>query len=159
MISNNDLLTILEKEFATTLKVMHAFPVEKSDFKPHDKSLTAIKLVSIFVFELYLMDYALGGPLDPSMFGTYQPSSVDDVITEFTKLTTFFVEKLRSSTDEQMSNTVEFAGKPFTASDMLLMLIHDQIHHRGQLTIYVRMAGGQVPSIYGPSADDTSTNL
>jgi uncharacterized damage-inducible protein DinB len=38
-------------------------------------------------------------------------------------------------------------------------MLHDQIHHRGQLTVYVRMAGGMVPSIYGPSADDTATNL
>ena len=34
------------------------------------------------------------------------------------------------------------------------MMICDRIHHRGQLSVYVRMAGGKVPSIYGPSADD-----
>jgi uncharacterized damage-inducible protein DinB len=45
------------------------------------------------------------------------------------------------------------------ADDFLLMMICDQIHHRGQLTVYIRLAGGLVPSIYGPSADDPSTNL
>jgi uncharacterized damage-inducible protein DinB len=33
-------------------------------------------------------------------------------------------------------------------------LLHDQIHHRGQLTVYLRLAGGKVPSIYGPSGDE-----
>jgi uncharacterized damage-inducible protein DinB len=54
---------------------------------------------------------------------------------------------------------VEFAGRKFVADEFMLMMLHDQIHHRGQLTVYVRMAGGKVPSIYGPSADDSSTNL
>jgi uncharacterized damage-inducible protein DinB len=34
------------------------------------------------------------------------------------------------------------------------MFLHDQIHHRGQLTVHLRMAGGRVPSIYGPSKDE-----
>lgn len=160
MISKNDLLAILEKEFATTQKVLKAYPAAQNDFKPHEKSLTAVKLATTFVFELYLMEHALGAPLDSSVFSTYQPNSMTEVIAEFTKLTTAFTEKLSSVTnEEQLSATVEFAGKSFTASSMILMLIHDQIHHRGQLTLYVRMAGGQVPSIYGPSADDSSTNL
>ena len=42
----------------------------------------------------------------------------------------------------------------FATSDFLRFLLHDHIHHRGQLSVYVRMAGGRVPSIYGPSADE-----
>jgi uncharacterized damage-inducible protein DinB len=38
--------------------------------------------------------------------------------------------------------------------DFLWMILHDQIHHRGQMTVYSRIAGGTVPSIYGPSADE-----
>ena len=45
-----------------------------------------------------------------------------------------------------------------TLGDMLFGFLFDAIHHRGQLSIYVRlMAGGRVPSIYGPSADDPGT--
>jgi uncharacterized damage-inducible protein DinB len=39
-------------------------------------------------------------------------------------------------------------------SDILWIMLMDSIHHRGQLSVYVRMAGGKVPSIYGPSADE-----
>jgi len=38
--------------------------------------------------------------------------------------------------------------------DILWMALHDMIHHRGQLSVYIRIAGGKVPSIYGPSADE-----
>jgi uncharacterized damage-inducible protein DinB len=38
--------------------------------------------------------------------------------------------------------------------DLLWMVLHDQIHHRGQFSIYLRMADGKVPSIYGPTADE-----
>jgi uncharacterized damage-inducible protein DinB len=38
--------------------------------------------------------------------------------------------------------------------DFLWFLLCDQIHHRGQLSVYLRMAGGKVPSIYGPSGDE-----
>jgi uncharacterized damage-inducible protein DinB len=33
-------------------------------------------------------------------------------------------------------------------------MLHDQIHHRGQFSVYLRMVGGKVPSIYGPSGDE-----
>jgi uncharacterized damage-inducible protein DinB len=44
-----------------------------------------------------------------------------------------------------------------TVSDFAWFMLFDQIHHRGQLAVYVRMAGGKVPSIYGPSADEPWT--
>jgi len=43
---------------------------------------------------------------------------------------------------------------PITRMNWLWFLLHDQIHHRGQLSIYLRMAGGKLPSIYGPTADE-----
>jgi uncharacterized damage-inducible protein DinB len=61
--------------------------------------------------------------------------------------------------DEQFSETVKFPVAPKTIGDVpkgqfLWMLLCDQIHHRGQFSIYLRMAGGKVPSIYGPTADE-----
>ena len=48
--------------------------------------------------------------------------------------------------------TPAFAAEP--AGAIASMMLWDQIHHRGQLSVYLRMAGGSVPSIYGPSADE-----
>ena len=43
---------------------------------------------------------------------------------------------------------------PVSVKDLVWGMLHDQIHHRGQLSVYLRIVGGKVPSIYGPSADE-----
>jgi uncharacterized damage-inducible protein DinB len=160
MISKQDLIKLSEKEFATTLKMMRAFPEDKKDFTPHERSSDALKLMRTFVFEMYLAQaYLLGDTLDRSKFQTYQPGSVTTVITDFEKETSEILKRMAQLSESDLSKTVEFGGRTFVADEFMLMMVHDQIHHRGQLSVYVRMAGGKIPSVYGPSADDTTTNL
>lgn len=160
MISKQDLLKLARKEFSTTLKVLRAFPVEKNEFKPHDRSSDAVKLTSTFVFEMWLLRMQLfAETFDRSQFKTYKPDNVETVTADFEKEANHALSQLESLPEEELNKTVRFAGHPIRADDFLLMMILDQVHHRGQLSVYVRMAGGKVPSIYGPSADDNSTNL
>ena len=61
--------------------------------------------------------------------------------------------------DAQLNTTVKFMTGPKKMSDLrrmdvLWFLLNDQIHHRGQFSVYLRMAGAKVPSIYGPSKDE-----
>jgi uncharacterized damage-inducible protein DinB len=157
--TKQDLQKLIEKEFATTLKVLKAYPAEKMDYTPHEKSSPAKKLMSTFIFGLYLMNYALGDTLDSSLFKTYQPQGLPNIIRDFEKLSSQILERVKNASEQSMLVQIDFAGMKFQAIEMLSMLVHDQIHHRGQLTVYLRIAGGLVPSIYGPSADDTTTNL
>lgn len=160
MINKQDLLSLLQKEFTTTIKVMHAFPGEKLDFTPHERSSTAKLLMSTFIFEMYLLSsYVLGEQIDNSKFKTYDPQDLKTLISDFEKETTAVIKGIESLSDADLLKSIEFGGRTFVANQFVLMMLHDQIHHRGQLSVYVRMAGGKVPSIYGPSADDTSTNL
>jgi len=160
MISKNDLLQLFRKEFATTLRVMKAFPEAEFEFKPHERSQEASRLMSTFVFEMYLMDsYVFGQPVDHNRFKSYKPENLATVIADFEKETAKIMDQLEDLPEEALSKNIEFGGSHFTADKFMLMMLHDEIHHRGQLTVYVRMAGGKVPSIYGPSADDASTNL
>jgi uncharacterized damage-inducible protein DinB len=160
MISKYDLIKLFKKEFATTVKVMRAYPEGKLEFRPHERSSEARKLMSTFIFELDLMaGYALGEILDREKFKTYKPETVPAVISDFEKRTKEILEKLEHVSDEDLARIVEFGGAKFPADEFMLMMLLDQIHHRGQLSVYVRMAGGKVPSIYGPSADDPGTNL
>lgn len=160
MISKEALLKILRKETETTLKVLRAYPAEKNDFKPHERSSDVKKLASTFVFEMYLFEmYLFGEPLDRTKFGTYQPESVQVIADDFGKESVRVVSRLEQMKEVDLTKTVKFAGHTFIADEFALMMIHDQIHHRGQLAVYVRMAGGKVPAIYGPSADDSSTNF
>ncbi len=160
MISKQDLLKRLKKESSTTLKVLHAFPDDKKDFKPHERSSNALKLSSTFVFEMYLLEMnLLGETLDRSIFQSYKPDSIKTVADDFERETSRVISRFEQLPEAELSKTIKFAGHSFGADEFVLMMICDQIHHRGQLSVYVRMAGGIVPSVYGPSADDTSTNF
>lgn len=160
MISKQDLIKLSRKEFDTTIKILTAYPESQDKFTPHERSSDALKLAKTFVFELYLAaTHLFGDEMDSSRFGSYNPESVKTVIADFKKEVAIYFERLEGLPEDQLNRTVEFAGRSWSADEFMLMMICDQIHHRGQLSVYVRMAGGKVPSIYGPSADDESTNL
>lgn len=160
MILKPDLIKMLQKEFATTEKVLYAYPENKLDFKPHERSQNARGLITTFIFEMFLMKiYAFGENINRAIFKEYNPDNLGILISDFTKHSSDIISGLRDIPEEKLSAAVEFAGTKFSASDFILMMLHDQIHHRGQLTVYLRMAGGKVPSVYGPSADDSSTNF
>lgn len=160
MIPKQDLQELFKKELTTTLKVMRAYPKDRPEYKPHEKSSDVIKLMSTFVFEMYLnKSFMFGEVLDRNKFKDYKPEGVGQVIADFEKEASEVSEKLNAMPEADLAKVIEFGGAKFTADRFFTMMLCDQIHHRGQLSVYVRLAGGQVPSIYGPSADDPSTNL
>ena len=70
-----------------------------------------------------------------------------------------FGNLIRNATEEELRETVTFFVGPkqmgqYVRLDWCWFLLHDEIHHRGQFSVYLRMADGKVPSIYGPSADE-----
>ena len=152
---------MLKKEFATTLKVLRAYPEGKETFKPGETSRSAMDIAKTFVFEIYLLEgHLFGDEIDRSKFKTYNPESMAVIIDDFEKQGSKILARLEELPEEDMvSKTAEFAGSKFPVDEFTLMMLHDQIHHRGQMTIYVRLAGGKIPSVYGPSADDPTTNL
>ena len=160
MITKENLLQIFKKEIATTLKAMRAFPEDKLEFTPHERSRNAKRTMSTFVFEMYLIEfYVFGEKLDRSVYQTYSPPDLKSLIADFEKESSRVVSMLEKSSDGEMNTSFEFAGKKYISDEFVMMIIHDQIHHRGQLCVYIRLAGGKVPSVYGPSADDPATNL
>jgi len=75
------------------------------------------------------------------------------------KVTSDFRALIKSTPDAKMDEKVHFFTAPktmgeFSRIDWLWFLLSDEIHHRGQLSVYLRMADGKVPSIYGPSGDE-----
>jgi uncharacterized damage-inducible protein DinB len=69
------------------------------------------------------------------------------------------VDLVNKMSDDQLRETIKFFTAPKTLGDVpkiqfLWMTLHDHIHHRGQFSIYLRMADGKLPSIYGPTADE-----
>ena len=87
------------------------------------------------------------------------PPTLDAIIQAFDDGHKKVADFVRNMRDEQFSETVQFPVGPGQMRDwpkieFLWMTLSDQIHHRGQFSIYLRMADGMVPSIYGPTADE-----
>jgi predicted enzyme related to lactoylglutathione lyase/uncharacterized damage-inducible protein DinB len=148
-----------EREHATTLKVLRAFPAEQSGFRPHERSNAALQLAWTFVLEERMM---LLGINRQSVVGSgfpAPPDSWEKVLDAFEEQHRRLLDRLRSASESDYAGTVTFFTGPnqmgdIPVSNFLWSMLSDQIHHRGQLSVYLRMAGGKVPSIYGPSADE-----
>jgi uncharacterized damage-inducible protein DinB len=153
------LLERYEINHAKTLSVLKAFPGAKSEFKPHERSNSALRLAWTFVVEERLLLKAIRGEeLLGSGFGS-PPETWDAVLDLFNKGYDDVVAALRDPSNPELKGTVTFFSGPKQTADMSIeaftgFMLDDQIHHRGQLSVYVRMAGGKVPAIYGPSADE-----
>ena len=155
-------LEAYEREQAITMKVLRAFPPEQAELRPHAMCKTARELAWVFVLERGLGKAGLanvfasgeaGGPSPAA------PASWDAVLVALEAAHADFRNTFASYTDEQLLEPIMFFGGPkklieMSRMDFAWFLLGDQIHHRGQLSIYLRMAGAKVPSIYGPTADE-----
>lgn len=146
-------------ESATTLKVLKAYPSEKADFKPHERSQTAKALAWNFVLGQVSVQQALDGTFTiPPNFPS-APQTWQEIINAYQTQEKKVLERLENVKESDLLRTVKFMSGPGDMKDFPIMqflwfIFSDGIHHRGQFSVYLRMAGGKVPSIYGPSADE-----
>lgn len=155
-------LNTFEREHATTLRVLRAYPIGKEPLRPHEKCKTAVDLAWIFAGEMGMLLTGLTTGFDwsnpPQMPPT--PATMDEVVATLDQMQKSVVQTVRNMSDEQLATeTVAFPSGPGQMGypsklEFLWFVLSDQIHHRGQFSIYLRMADGKVPSIYGPSADE-----
>src|SRR5688572_17201044 len=156
------LIEAIEREYQTTLKVLRAFPSDQTELRPHPKSKTAKDLAWMFVLERGLAKRVNTGTLDTGGKPPDPPETFEEIVSAFEQAQREYVELLRSYSDEQYNEDVTFLVAPKTPGpvrrlDFAWFLLFDEIHHRGQFSIYLRMANGKVPSIYGPTADEPWT--
>jgi uncharacterized damage-inducible protein DinB len=153
-------LDSFKREHETTMKVVRALPPESSEFKPHPRSNSTRQLAFTFLLEQKLLMAALTDSLKMTGKFPEAPESIKAIIEEFETDYPKVCQLIESVSDESLANTVQFPIGPgpqmgdWPKMEFLWFILCDQIHHRGQLSVYVRMAGGKVPSIYGPSADE-----
>lgn len=136
--------------------VMDALPPDRLDYRPDPRSRSASELVSHLAREQEM----LVGMMDEGRID-YENSVAEDfgeMRALWRKCTTELRNRLRNLDDAGWNRPVKFfmGGKQInetTTNEMLWGFLLDMIHHRGQLSTYIRPMGGKVPSIYGPSAD------
>lgn len=149
-----EFLTKLKAEFQTTSKVLKAFPQDKSEFQPHEKSQPARKLAWTLVIGPVAIRQALKNELTTPRNFPALPEQWNSVVEGFENESSTAAGTLEDANEEQLQGTVQYRTKVMTKKEYLWFVLSDHIHHRGQLTVYLRMIGGKVPSIYGPSADE-----
>jgi uncharacterized damage-inducible protein DinB len=148
-----------EREFQTTIKVLRAYPADKLDLKPAEKSKSARDLLSVYIGEQHFFSQILDGALDFTSQAPKPPPTLDEIVRASEHGNATLVAKIKRMSDASFEDTVNFPVAPKTMApvrkmDLCWMMLFDSIHHRGQISVYIRLAGGKVPSIYGPTADE-----
>jgi len=155
-------LDALDREHATTMKVLRAYPPDKADLKPHPKSKSARDLAWIFVLERGLGKAGLNNVFASGQVGGGPPPAPEkweDILSALEAAQVDYRKLFDSFSDDELMQPVKFFVGPGTLADFSRLafawfLLCDEIHHRGQISVYLRMADGRVPSIYGPSLDE-----
>lgn len=155
-------LDAFEPEHGRTMRLLRAYPDEQSDFKPHERSRTAREVAWPLVLGVdRLMVKAATTGFDwsqPPSPPPAMPAKMSEIVAAADAGYKNAVEAIRSAPDTRFDETVQFFVAPkklddIPVRDFLWFLLFDHIHHRGQLSVYVRMVG-KVPSVYGPSGDE-----
>jgi uncharacterized damage-inducible protein DinB len=152
-------IAMFEKEFPITLRLMKAYPPGQDSFAPHERSAPAVRLAHTFAMSNGVAVKAIAGELHMPPEFPPAPATYAEAVESYERGARELLEALERMPESRLSETVEFFTGPrqtghIPVADLLWLMLMDAIHHRGQLSVYVRMAGGKVPSIYGPSADE-----
>lgn len=149
-----DYQTLRAREFETTLRVLQAYPENRGDLKPADKSRTARELAMVFVIEERVNNILLEtGATNIQGLRREVPDTMAEIISAWQQAANASNEIIGRTSQEEMNKVVDFYGNRIPLAEALWFELLDHIHHRGQFSVYLRMAGGKVPSIYGPTAD------
>lgn len=157
-------LAAYDREHEITMKVLRAYPRDQLELRPHAKLKTARELAWVFALERWLGtrifqdDIARGVRQPPPA----APQSWDQLLEALESAHQEFRAFVGRTSMTELAKTSKFYVAPKTIGDVRRLdffwfLLHDQIHHRGQFSVYLRMANGRVPSIYGSSADEPWT--
>jgi|SRR5581483_5887507 len=162
-VMTNELVGELQQESATTRRVLERVPSEKLTWRPHDKSMTLGQLaMHVATIPAGITQLAQRDSFDTSEanFAPPQPSNAREILEAFDagmKTANAYVSGLdgdaASKTWRLTAQGREIFAMPRAQLLRTIMLNH-WYHHRGQLSVYLRLLDVPVPSIYGPSADE-----
>jgi len=148
-------------EHRTTKRVIEAIPVDKGDFRPAPDSMTAFALAAhIAGAENLFLSAVANGAFD---FTGKMPETIRtsaDVAKWYDENFEKNISRIQALSPQQLLKVIDFRGKfQWPAVEYLPFSFSHTIHHRGQLSTYLRPMGAKVPSMYGESFDDAQARL
>jgi DinB family len=159
-------LAELDREAARSTRALEVVPFDDPDWKPHDKSMPLGRLAMLVAtmpswFEMIVnrddLDVA---PVGGSNFSPPPITTAADLVRAQDTAVAAARKAFEGTTDDYLisTNWKLLAGGHVVMEQPRYLVIRDSFnhlaHHRGQLTVYLRLRGAKVPAIYGPSADD-----
>jgi uncharacterized damage-inducible protein DinB len=156
-------LAELDREAARTRRALQEVPSGRDDWKPHPKSMPLGRLAGLVASMPSWVTMIVAQnelELNPAGGGQYQQPSVEELVAVHDGHVTKARETLVGTTDEFLLSTtwrLLVKGTPVMEQlrhEVLRDTFNHLAHHRGQLTVYLRLNDRKVPSIYGPTADD-----
>lgn len=151
------LIADFENEMQATMRVIEAVPNGNLNYQPDAKSKTALGLVRHITLEdEWLLNSIANGeftppPDDSDACGIMNPA---DAISRYKEKVPAALDRVRALPGEKLTNVIDLLGMiQAPGINFLAMATKHSVHHRGQLSTYLRPMGGKVPEIYGPSAD------
>lgn len=160
-VQKQQLIGALKDEVARTRRLLGAFPPSASELRPHATSQSTREVAHTLCIEAGVSMAAVTDKLDLSQMGKMPPAPATwaEVLAAFDGAYAGLIQLLENTPDAELGKTVKFPVGPKQVGDvpkgaLIQYMLNDQIHHRGQLSVYLRMSGSKVPSIYGPSKDE-----
>jgi uncharacterized damage-inducible protein DinB len=161
MTNRESFLQTWAMESATTLRVLNAIPEKNLTYKPDPKSRTGLELTAFVAVHAYVLlslietgELKAGESMPTPKTAKEAAGSFPATLPKLEKALKALDDK---SWDQKTAKITAPDGKVLRSGSLGMMVwssLFDLIHHRGQLSSYIRAMGGKVPSIYGPSADD-----
>lgn len=159
---NEPMMAELQHEAATTRKMLERVPQESLSWQPHEKSMTLGRLAShiamlpgIFIARLNQDE------VDRSEIKLLPADSVTVILERFDQNIASSLEVLKTQPEEQLLGLWRYRDGEKVVFEMprvavfRLIALNHLIHHRGQLSVYLRLLNVPLPSVYGPTADET----
>lgn len=161
---NNFLASIyareLEAEYTATKKCLEKIPDSLYSFKPHPKSME-LGYLALLVAEipLWVVHIVKEGMIDFATYKRYELTTSQALLQHYEDSFRSAVRALQDITDDKLEDPfiLQTSGQTLwstTKKESIGSSINHWVHHRGQLTVYMRLNEIPVPSIYGPSADE-----
>jgi uncharacterized damage-inducible protein DinB len=151
------LIADFENEMQTTLRVIEAVPGGHLDYRPDSKSKTALGLVRHLALEdEWLLNCIANGeftppPDDSDACGIMNPA---DAVARYKEKVPVALKRVRALPGDKLATVIDMFGViQAPGVNFLAITVKHSVHHRGQLSSYLRAMGGRVPGIYGPTAD------
>jgi uncharacterized damage-inducible protein DinB len=152
----------LEAEYAASRKCIERIPANLFDFKPHPKSMS-LEYLTLLVAEIpkWLTSIIEDGEVNFATYKHVKPTTTEAMVKHFEENFAGAKRALQNVSDKALEEPFYLKnGEQVLSKDAkfnsISSTINHWVHHRGQLTVYMRLNDIAVPSIYGPSADDHS---